>query len=176
MNAALPIFVRNRVAEIKQNENVTYRYVPSEDNPADLASRGIAAIDLHEPSTIQWHGPQWLTQEEKFWPQRSISESILEPVEEIPIHAITASETEIPTPPTEIDATIFLTYTKLVRTTRMCMHFLRRFTRVRKSCIFPEKLTAFEVSAGMWIRHAQRLAYGEELERLKQNKSSTLIK
>ena len=60
-------FVANRVATI---HDVSYpsqwRYVSTECNPADDASRGVKADALH-----RWiHGPEFLTQPSSSWPQR----------------------------------------------------------------------------------------------------------
>ena len=43
----LSVFVENRLKEIR-NGNITLRLVISEDNPADLATRGIFAQELSE--------------------------------------------------------------------------------------------------------------------------------
>uniref|UniRef100_A0A0N5AC55 RT_RNaseH_2 domain-containing protein n=1 Tax=Syphacia muris TaxID=451379 RepID=A0A0N5AC55_9BILA len=55
-NTKLPIFVRNRVDEV-QALNLSFRYVPSEENPADLASRGVSKV---------WR--EGLIEEEDHWP------------------------------------------------------------------------------------------------------------
>lgn len=60
----LPIFVRNRVAKIREIPDVHYRYVPTHENPADLASRGETATTLAN-SNLWWHGPEWLCQRRK---------------------------------------------------------------------------------------------------------------
>lgn len=63
-------FVSNRVAEIQQlTGSKCWQHVKSEDNPADLVSRGI------EPSKLQnhqlwWNGPTWLRNKEQ-WPKAS---------------------------------------------------------------------------------------------------------
>lgn len=51
-------FVRNRVTEILQAGG-TWLYVPSHDNPADLASRGVSASALNS-SQVWKHGPSWV--------------------------------------------------------------------------------------------------------------------
>ena len=54
-------FVANRVAKIHQHPEISWRHVPSQDNPADLASRG------GEPTPLWWQGPEWLSDETR-WP------------------------------------------------------------------------------------------------------------
>ena len=70
------IFVSNRVAEIQKLTNVNWwRHVESKENPSDLCSRGISAEDLAN-SSIWWHGPKFLLEDESNWPiQTSSAES-----------------------------------------------------------------------------------------------------
>ena len=42
----LTTFVRNRVKEITETKDISFRYVITSQNPADLASRGVSAQDL----------------------------------------------------------------------------------------------------------------------------------
>ena len=54
-------FVENRVAEIRRNSPPEqWRYCPTADNPADIASRGIRSIELKE-SSLWLHGPDFLS-------------------------------------------------------------------------------------------------------------------
>lgn len=50
-------FVANRVRKIRDHNNVTWRHVPTKDNPADYASRGGM---LTEGNQLWWKGPTWL--------------------------------------------------------------------------------------------------------------------
>ena len=50
-------FVRNRIKQIKELCTGTWRYVPTEQNPSDLGSRGIAPANLGE---FWLKGPTWL--------------------------------------------------------------------------------------------------------------------
>ena len=57
------IYVANRIAKtINLIPPTTWRHVPTLQNPADCASRGITAKELvHHP--LWWHGPSWLQQD-----------------------------------------------------------------------------------------------------------------
>lgn len=58
----LEIFVRNRVTEIVTGTNhLSWKYVNSKDNPADIVSRGKSAGDLLNDD-LWWHGPAFLRQ------------------------------------------------------------------------------------------------------------------
>lgn len=63
----LEVFVANRVSQIQNSETaLTWRHVPGEINPADVASRGCLAHELVEHPL--WWGPDWLKRKEVDWP------------------------------------------------------------------------------------------------------------
>lgn len=62
-------FIRNRVATIHELvPGAHWHHTPSEDNLADIASRGLSAGILRNCSKW-WHGPQWLSGPSTFWLQ-----------------------------------------------------------------------------------------------------------
>ena len=68
-------FVANRVAKIQNIvPSSNWNFVPTEENPADCASRGISAANLAK-HCLWWKGPNWLEESEDYWPK---SESIEE--------------------------------------------------------------------------------------------------
>ena len=61
-------FVANRVYGIQQLlPSMRWRHVPTDTNPADLASRGVRAPDLGN-SALWWSGPPWLSSQLDQWP------------------------------------------------------------------------------------------------------------
>ena len=54
-------FVSNRVRKIQEKNYIQWRYVSSEENPADLGSRG---GQVEESSDQWWNGPTWLAHPE----------------------------------------------------------------------------------------------------------------
>ena len=54
----LSVFVENRIREIKLEEDVTFRYVPTLHNPSDYATRGLSVQEIM-CSSLWWHGPSW---------------------------------------------------------------------------------------------------------------------
>ncbi|XP_063420482.1 uncharacterized protein LOC134705689 [Mytilus trossulus] len=71
-------FVANRVKEIKElTEKFTWKYCPSESNPADLLSRGITTQKFRD-NMLWMNGPDWLTNENK-WPEWKIDETQIMP-------------------------------------------------------------------------------------------------
>ena len=68
-------FVANRVAEIQSlTSSNQWRYVSTENNPADLATRGVTASGL-ACSEILWQGPKFLKKTESEWPENLIQAS-----------------------------------------------------------------------------------------------------
>ena len=79
----LTTFVQNRVKEITETKDISFRYVITSQNPADVASRGVSAQDL-DKCELWWHGPKWLENNEKTWPTWDIpviTKEILEKIE-----------------------------------------------------------------------------------------------
>ena len=69
----LPRFVKNRVQEI-QDDDLTFRYIPTKENPADMATRGVTPSEL-STAELWWKGPDWLKQERAKWPEGDRSET-----------------------------------------------------------------------------------------------------
>ena len=64
-------FVENRVQKIRTQPEITWRHVPTQENPADLASRG-GDVEYHE---MWWHGPVWMADNECWPPEQVIQPS-----------------------------------------------------------------------------------------------------
>ena len=62
-------FVANRVLKIPEHAEVIWRHVPTEDNPADLASQGGLVT---EENKLWWRGPEWLSDPRK-WPENLVT-------------------------------------------------------------------------------------------------------
>lgn len=75
----LKTFVANRVTEILTSSKVfSWRHIRTEENPADLGTRGCFPQDLIQ-NQLWWHGPTWLQQPQHTWPEpRSFSPTDLE--------------------------------------------------------------------------------------------------
>lgn len=66
--ASLSTFAANRVAEIQERSNhVIWRHVPTELNPADVASRGACGDELMK--SLWFKGQSFLTESAENWPQ-----------------------------------------------------------------------------------------------------------
>ena len=61
-------FVRHRVNEIlKITTKSEWGYCPSQENPADIGSRGLGADSLRK-ADLWWNGPGWLSGPKEGWP------------------------------------------------------------------------------------------------------------
>ena len=69
-------FVANRITSVTSCiASEQWHHVPSTENPADCASRGISAADLHEHQ-LWWSGPSWLSQEPFDMPRQPLEEEL----------------------------------------------------------------------------------------------------
>lgn len=113
------VFVANRVHEVQSLiPDANWHYVASQQNPADLASRGV------NPSTIVhhlswWQGPEWLKLSSDQWPRSALlpaSEPLQEERTKASVHLAQA-------PPEWDLSTRFSSWTKLVHVTAYVMRF-----------------------------------------------------
>jgi len=79
------IFIRRRTDDIKKLMDTEWSHVNSDDNPADIASKGICAHKLKDCS-IWWNGPKWLSMSKDHWPKIQ-----LEQKEEIVVSTVITS-------------------------------------------------------------------------------------
>ena len=87
-------FVANRVSKIVSSTVMSHWYhVRSEENPADLPSRGIQAQELSS-NTLWWQGPTWLRTSPEKWADQNQAppETILEQ-RAVKVHSALASST-----------------------------------------------------------------------------------
>lgn len=163
------MFVANRVVAIQKATRIEqWRHVRSEDNPADLISRGASPNDLHL-SNLWWFGPEWLQKSESEWPESELGG--VDPLEERRAYHI---NTHIQTRNEYLNR--FSTLRKLIRSTAW---FHRLFSVLRKQQRQYERtLTALELhSATMfWVRVVQGQEFAREIESLQGSGSSDYAK
>ena len=139
--ARLKPFVHNRVVEICEAEG-EWKFVPSGENPADLASRGISSFALSS-SSLWEQGPTWLP-DHSSWPEQP-SFAVL------PEATMASSDSS---PCTDQNSSFFTTLvqrtstlTRFVRIVAWVLRFIRNSRRsLASSCEFlthDEKETAF---------------------------------
>ena len=84
-------FVRNRVVEIqKASSPLQWRWVPGEDNPADMPSRGIWPLS-QEQEDLYLKGPKWVPDQEQWPDQPQVLPSKDELKKDVPVPNETAN-------------------------------------------------------------------------------------
>ena len=75
------VFVRNRLQDIKSmtskiksdfDIDIQYHYVPTDQNPADLITRGLSIGEFNKKLSLWLNGPQWLSSDSVEWPKSQL--------------------------------------------------------------------------------------------------------
>ena len=144
-------FVRNRTRAIQEKDFIMWRYVPTEQNPADMGSRGVSPLKLGENWT---EGPGWLSDKDQWPEQPEIQES-----QEILKEKVACKEKQMLAKETTVnDFESMLqkhSHWKVMRITAYVMRFLRHCRKEGKA--ENNIITAKEIEAAenFWIRKAQ---------------------
>lgn len=121
----LKTFVRNRVVKIQNvNQEVDWRHVRIDDNPADAISRGKMPSELIK-NQLYFHSPAWLTNSIHTWP-----ESILEPIIIPEMQVQVISNTTVTNP--IIDFSRFSNFKRLKRSLAHVHRFVELIVRKNK--------------------------------------------
>ncbi|XP_053618244.1 uncharacterized protein LOC128679812 [Plodia interpunctella] len=162
-------FVRNRVVTILDNIGTKWFHVQSQDNPADLASRGMVLTELEE-NELWWEGPVWLKKEEIDMRQVEDGDVDLEKKKQINVNTkIIEQENEEKTILTQFEE--FEDLTELIKSINYCKRFLRfkKYENESQSNIItPEELST---SLEDCVRIVQDKEFRNEINYLKQGKA-----
>ena len=137
----LSTFVGNRIKEIRQS-NAVFRYVPSNQNPVDFATRGMSASEL-EKIRLWWHGPEWLTLSVNSWPNYNVPEVSTQTLDYLESETNKSNKIYVATnftkkckadlesnecdnSPFRIDEKRFSSLPKLIRVTSYCVRFIQK--------------------------------------------------
>ena len=154
-------FVRHRVNEIlRLTAKEDWSYCSTDENPADLGSRGVFASQLKD-NQLWWRGPSWLNAETNEWPVTTETYQTPESQLEEEKKSATVLLTDIEHPSgvaAVIDVTHFSTLHRLVRVTAWVRRFVKnaraRVTQVKRSTgrLGVEELKCAEVE---WLKSVQ---------------------
>ena len=152
-------FVPHRVNEIfKLSNKNDWRHCPSEQNPADIGSRGLLAIDL-KSDELWWEGPKWLIEPEKQCPANNSIAPTTEGREEE--EKKTAVMTVSSVTPYGVEKVIeirnYSALQKLYKVTAWVQHFCFNISKRRNDRKFgPLSLEEIVAAEREWIKAAQR--------------------
>lgn len=179
----LPVFVKNRVKEIKLHDKVRISYVSTKENPADIATRSTNVKSLIQNSTW-WHGPLWLKDDIGAWfPTTEISSQVdcTADTDDYCDHGLfnlSDNRKELRRAnticaPFNIDCTKYSLITKLLRVTAFAMRFVKKISK--RPCE-NSTLTAEEIqeAENLWIIHIQRKNFSDVIDGLKKQKQTNL--
>ena len=176
-------FDENRLVEIRKHNDITFHYIPSEDNPADLASRGSSIRDLLE-SNVWWHGPKQLLEPSHEWKAWSTKNStsdaespsvmyeatLLEGGDELQAAEITDTDSG----PFGMDISRYSSMTKLLRVTALVCRFINRLKH-EGTAEGPIQVGEIEQAEKLWIKHVQGLHYSGVYRSIQEGKANNLM-
>ena len=166
-------FEANRVRMIREKSFINWRHVRTNDNAADIGSRG----EMSEPSMIQWlNRPSWLS-EKSHWPDETSIASSAESEKEAKLTkdvlAVSAIEEN------QLDTLLYkFSFWKTIRVTAFIFRFLKkckskRIDRRKETLITAETEKAIKY----WVTKTQKMfenteKFNEDQERLNLIKDS----
>ncbi|XP_062616210.1 uncharacterized protein LOC134277925 [Saccostrea cucullata] len=178
-------FITNRKAVIEEStKGHTWKYIPSNSNPADLQTRGISYKQFKDNS-LWMNGPPWLTEPSQY-PKWEISRT----------SALTMStdkeNTEdgskniiIPGVSNIIDISRFSSLQKLLRVTCYVLRFVKVFKsssernnqRRKRSVLFVKQpqLDEMNESTVLWIKDVQQKEFQKEITAMNGGKQQTSL-
>lgn len=177
-------FVANRIGEVQMyTEPSQWQHVPTDQNPADLCTRGVTPNQLVE-NALWWIGPEWLQKDRDEWPKIKVQTTRREKLEaKSPSKKSTADATSllaksVPTKeianPTQglknwrLDPKRFSSWTRLVHIHARVIRVLHNMQRNGVDKTFSAELKPEEINDAQEaiIKEAQKQAYPEEYKAL----------
>ena len=170
---SFPVFIQNRLQEIRQVQSVSFHYVGTTDNPADVPSRG-APLSTLRCQDQWWHGPEWLQREPADIPQPNTYSAVLVAGED-PADSVKEELPASTAMPFGISANKFSSFDKLVRVSAYVMRFIRHCRHEDRPQRRALSINELESVKGVWLRHAQEQEYPQVLAALQNKGKNQLI-
>lgn len=163
----LQTFEGNRVSQIVNcGLDLTWRHIPSEMNPADVASRGCRASDLLGHTL--WWGPYWLKGSADTWPI-----NIMDKEKEMDLPGLRKIPVNVHTSTTDAAESIFTRFSSLSMLLAVVAYCFRFITNAKGSSnrltgvlTVPERKFALD----RLIKLAQEAELADDLDNLKRDK------
>ena len=160
------VFVTNRVSSILQvTSPQTWRHVPTSENPADCASRGLMPQDLLSHK-LWWDGTDWLLHEPISIPWQPPRKPLIAPEQRLP-----SINTMQPVPPPLLE-TRYSNYHKLISVTAWCWRFYSKAHK-KKGAFSGRHLAAKELNHAEHVlaRLSQSRSFPKERDALSHNRA-----
>lgn len=143
-----------------------WRHVPTDCNPADCASRGLSPSELSHHH-LWWEGPDWLKQDEQWWPtrERIKTEVVLEELRITLINILKPAEPII-------SFKQYSSYSKLTRVVAWIKRFIRHSKSADNRTSLPYlKVEEIQEAERHLLSVAQQQDYEEESIALRTGKA-----
>ena len=159
-------FVANRVAEIQETTDVKeWRHVPTRDNPADDASRGVPASSL---SQARWlHGPEFLRLSPERWPTAPTLRPVIRDDPEVKEAVTFTAQTAAAQSPVDKLIDGISNWTQLVRSVA-CFTLIPEVHRSKTRFTGPLGPEHLQRAENLLIRHVQNQCYSKEIKAISQ--------
>ena len=179
----LSVFVENRVKEIKESNNLLFRYIPTDQNPADIGSRGCSCLELKQ--SFWWEGPDWLKLPENNWPNFKDFEPNPENISKIDsenrskesivqTNLVSVANERDGSGPLTIDIKRYSTSNKLVRMTAWIMRFVNNLKGFHeKSNIL--NVREIQEAKHIWEKYIQEKMYKDCYDAISSNKKNDIV-
>ncbi|GMT12923.1 hypothetical protein PFISCL1PPCAC_4220, partial [Pristionchus fissidentatus] len=133
--------IREKLESLGNIKCHDHRYVRSEDNPSDHATRGLNADDMNNPMHQWWIGPEWLRSTANLWPDDPI------PTSHIPLlDSLSNPTVEVPTVEPLLKLESFSSLRVPVTVTAYVLRFLSRIANKCKSDSIRAKFSSIPLS------------------------------
>lgn len=163
------VFVANRVSQIQDSlPKAIWKHVPTSQNPADLASRGVDTQKL-VTSLLWWNGPSWLSKKPDLWPIQENFEHFTDlDKRSFQVASLISCQAE--------DHFISVLISKIsswARILRVVSIILRAVSVMRKKSYSSNFLTAqdLENSSDLIVKYVQKKSFPEEIKALNSSKT-----
>lgn len=158
----LPSYVATRVHDI-QAAGLQWRYIPTDINPADCASRGLTPSELlqHE---LWWKGPQFLYLSEEHWPENLVP-TIPEETAEAHVFSITTDDSNGVLPLRD-----YSSFSRLQRVTAYCQRFINN-CKTKQKITGPLTANELDFATIRIIQQVQQESFPNEIQALTNEKT-----
>lgn len=158
-------FVANRVADIHTRlPKASWRHVPTADNPADCATRGLGMPEF-AAHALWFEGPEWLRRHSTAWPARRATldaDAELEMRPTLHSHTVQQDRPEWSLPH-DVSS-----WPRLLRITAYCYQFIERVRSKQPRAISGLTLSDLDRARRFWITYVQGLSFKTELQLLRR--------